>query len=158
MPRFLLLALAVACAPRATPEPAPATDPSDADLAAVVKRLSVQHPSEDCAALTEGLAQPTVALRRAVEEVATPPWVGIIAGKCMVRRYAVEAESTLAGWLVDPELAGLSRVLSRELAGVSDEAVAIRLATSALRGPAKDVATEALRADPRPALQALVAP
>lgn len=146
--------LLFACAGRATPEAA-APPSADDDLSVLVARLSVQHPPEDCAIVTEGLLTPAATLERAVIEVSRPPWIGLIAGRCLARDHAVAAESTLAAWLEDPKMAGLSRTLVRELPVVADEAVAVRLAQAALRGPAADVAARVVAVDPRPAVRAL---
>ncbi|HMV66416.1 MAG TPA: hypothetical protein PKA64_06165, partial [Myxococcota bacterium] len=73
-----LLALFVALLPSACAAPperaAGAVDTVDtvdtveADVALLVRRLSVRHPDADCAAMTAGLGAPGPALRRAVEQ------------------------------------------------------------------------------------------
>ena len=153
-----LAGLLAACSTHATaPQPAPATTTSDADLALVVRRLSVQHPSDDCDALVAELGQPREALKRAVEEISMPPWVGMISGQCLARRFAIDEEATLKAWLTDPERAGLARAVVRELPRIQDEAVVLRIGAAALITEHAALTRQVLGADPRPAVATLAA-
>lgn len=171
---LLLLALA-ACAAKSTPDAAPDAAPeagaaravtdasssgsaSDADLQAVTVRLSDRHPSNDCTALVEGLSDARTALRRAVDEVTMPPWVGLISGECLAVKYGAEEEALVTRWLTEADYAGLGRSIIRALPRVADEALAVRLGQAALRGPNAALATTELANDPRAAVRALVAP
>jgi hypothetical protein len=148
-----------ACAPRGAappPEPAQASTPADADLATLVRRLQVYHPTEDCTALGEGLADPRATFVRAVDEVANPPWVGLIAGTCVARNHAATEEARIATWLTEDRYRGLGRTVLREFAVIPEEPVVLRLGALALRGSSADLAAELLAADPRPAVRALV--
>lgn len=160
---LLLLALA-ACAPKSTPASAPEVDAgaaravssSDADLQTVTVRLSDRHPSNDCAALVEGLSDPRTALRRAVDEVTMPPWVGLISGECLAVKFGAEEEALVTRWLTEADYAGLGRSIIRAIPRVGDEALAVRLGGAALRGPNAELATTELANDARAAVRALV--
>jgi hypothetical protein len=158
---WLILLLASACAPRnvePTPVPVTQVSPSDADLARFVDRLRAYHPSEDCAALTADLADPTDTLTRAVAEVSVPPWVGLTAGTCTMRMYPEAQEALIKSWFTEDQFRGLGRALARELPSIPDESAAVRISTIALTSPHADVAREAIATDPRPALRALLQP
>lgn len=162
---LLLLALA-ACAAKSTPASAPEADAgparavtssaADADLQTVTVRLSDRHPSNDCDALVEGLSDPRTALRRAVDEVTMPPWVGLISGECLAVKYGAEEEALVTRWLTEADYAGLGRSIIRAIPRVTDEALAVRLGGAALRGPNAALATTELANDPRAAVRALV--
>jgi len=160
---IMLLALA-ACAPKSTPASAPEADAgsaravssSDSDLQTVTTRLSGRHPSNDCTALVEGLSDARTALRRAVDEVTMPPWVGLISGECLAVKYGAEEEALVTRWLTEADYAGLGRSIIRAIPRVADEGLAVRLGGAALRGPNAELATAELANDPRAAVRALV--
>jgi hypothetical protein len=164
LPAVLVLACAAlaplaGCAPRGAatpPQPAQATTPADADLATLVRRLQVYHPTEDCTELGQGLADPRATFVRAVDEVANPPWVGLMAGSCVARHHAAAEEARIATWLTDDRYRGLGRTVLREFAVIPEEPVVLRLGALALQGSSADLAAELLAADPRPAVRALV--
>ncbi|MCB9758491.1 MAG: hypothetical protein H6739_01495 [Alphaproteobacteria bacterium] len=124
--------------------------------APMVRALSAyEAPAcQDIAALSPS---PVEDLGWVVDHVSQPPWAPMTAAQCLLQLYPEETRPVAERWVVDPERAGLARLVFGELERLPPE-VALPLARAALAGPHAPILERRLARSEDPTLRALVLP
>jgi hypothetical protein len=97
-----------------------------------------RHPTQSCDEVTADLSAPAATLDTVVHGPSLPPWVPMRAATCLVDQHLQDGEKAITGWLEDPKMLGLARLVMRRLADMPAP-IAKRLETAALRGPHQSV-------------------
>ena len=124
------------------------------NLEEVVRALSQRDPvsCEKIEALTPA---PVDTLLEVVDTVRMPPWAPMQAASCLLKHHPTDVRERLDGWVTDPALKGLGRLVLAELDAMPVE-VSVPVARAALeRGSEPELARERVRAATRPELKAL---
>lgn len=130
-------------------------DPAELEL--VVQALS-SRDGVSCDAVEALTATPVETLGAVVDTVKMPAYAPMRAADCLVTRHPLDVRARMERWVVEPELAGLGRlVLGRIDAIPADVALPlVRLAIA--QGPLPDLAKARAAAAQAPEIRALVAP
>ena len=94
--------------------------PTESPEATVYRALLPRHPQEICDQISLKLSEPVTTLDAVVRGPSMPPWVPMRAAACLVDGHLQEGESQIAGWLADPEMLGLARLVQRRLADMRE--------------------------------------
>ena len=133
----------------------PAGWPTDPEVAAVYRALSVRDPVPSCASVEALASEPTKTLLEIVQVAQMPPWAGIRAANCLVEGHAVELQSTLQAWVADPGTKGLAIVVMGSLDRMP-VSVSVPVAQAALAGPMADLLRPKVEVAVAPEVRALV--
>jgi len=107
-----------------------------------------------CSAV-EGLTPtPVDTLQHVVATVDLPPWAPMRAADCLVRGHAAEVQPSIEGWVTDPAVIGLGRLVLSDLDAMPVE-VAVPVARRALAGPLADVARSRIARSAHPEVRAV---
>lgn len=119
----------------------------------VVRALSMRHPMA-CAEIEALTPTPVDTLQHVVATVELPPWAPMRAADCLVRSHAVEIRPTIEGWVTDPAVAGLGRLVLADLDAMPVE-VAVPVARKALDGHLAELARERIASSTRAEVRAV---
>ncbi len=129
-----------------------------AEESALLLALSSRDAPASCEVLEATVAAPVASLSAIVTHVTMPPWAGMRAADCLIKRHGAEVAADLDRWVTRPELKGLGTlVLSQIDVLPADVALAVaRRAVSA--GPDPVDARRRLGQSTRPEIRALATP
>ena len=123
-------------------------------LEAVVRTLSMRDPVS-CERVEALTPTPVETLLEVVQTVKMPPWAPMQAADCLLKGHAVEVRAQLDGWVTDPALKGLGRLVLVHLDTLPLE-VAVPVARKALaEGADPALAKDRILAATRPEVRAV---
>lgn len=99
--------------------------------AAMVRALSARDGSPSCAELAELSTDPLSDHLYIVNNVSSPPWVGMRAAECVITQHPEAGAETMRAWVTTPELKGLGWLVLRNLDDMPRE-LALGLAQTAI--------------------------
>ena len=106
-PILYLLALAFSSASLADTPATERPDPS-ASQQQIYRALSVRDPVPTCETIEAMSATPVADLLFVVDHASQPPWVGMRAAQCLVKRHSPEIQPQLEDWVSQEATRGLA--------------------------------------------------
>jgi hypothetical protein len=150
--RFLSL---IALAPSALASTDWAPTAAETEL---IHQLSARDGSPSCASLEALVPDPVASFEHLIDHVQMPPWIGMRAAECLMIGHPVEAKPLMLGWVVNPEMKGLS-IEALSLLDQLPVEVAVEVARKAISaGPNPEDARARVARAKNPQIAACAAP